>query len=286
MIRNLQCMFAVAKSEYIRWITNPRMIIMGILIVFMRTLAVEPLMERAVKMGLPLNRMEPFIAVGNSGMLVMLMPCVFLVFISDYPKMTGNTLLLVQRSGRWNWLAGQLLFLLWTVLTFLGLVFLGCLCVSEGDFLENWSNVVTKYNAVYPNEIGSFASQLLPSNLYNQISLGKALLFTLLLMGAYLFLLGLVLLFCKQLHPGTFGLFTVLLVVASGVVTCSLRMKLMWAFPMANAIVWLHYDVILEKPNQPMWVSFLYFACCIVVLLVCNLWATGRLMFVNSEQVE
>ena len=63
MIRNLQCMFAVAKSEYIRWITNPRMILMGILIVFMRTLAVEPLLERAAKMGLPLNRMEPFIAV-------------------------------------------------------------------------------------------------------------------------------------------------------------------------------------------------------------------------------
>ncbi len=67
----------------------------------MRTLAVEPLIERAEKMDLSLDILEPFAAVGNSGMLVMLMPCVFMVLVSDYPKMTGNTLFFVQRTGRW-----------------------------------------------------------------------------------------------------------------------------------------------------------------------------------------
>ena len=46
----------------------------GVLLVFMRTLAIEPLLERAAKMGIPLNILEPFAAIGNSGMLVMLMP--------------------------------------------------------------------------------------------------------------------------------------------------------------------------------------------------------------------
>lgn len=94
-MNNIKCMFSVARSEYVKWITNPRIIIIGVLIIFMRTLAVEPLIERAEKMDLLLDILEPFAAVGNSGMLVMLMPCVFMVLVSDYPKMTGNTLFFV-----------------------------------------------------------------------------------------------------------------------------------------------------------------------------------------------
>ena len=99
--KNIKCILAVARSEYVKWISNPRIIIIGVLLIFMHTLAVEPLLERADKIGLPLDILEPFAAIGNSGMLVMLMPCVFLLLISDYPKMTGNTLFFVQRTGRW-----------------------------------------------------------------------------------------------------------------------------------------------------------------------------------------
>lgn len=121
-MNNIKCMFSVARSEYVKWITNPRIIIIGVLIIFMRTLAVEPLIERAEKMDLSLDILEPFAAVGNSGMLVMLMPCVFMVLVSDYPKMTGNTLFFVQRTGRWNWFAGHILFLIFTVFSFLLIV--------------------------------------------------------------------------------------------------------------------------------------------------------------------
>lgn len=91
-----RCIVSVARTEYLRWITNPRVIIVGVLLVFMRTLAVEPLLERATKFGEKLNILEPFAAIGNSGMLVMLMPCVFLILISDYPKMTGSTLFFIK----------------------------------------------------------------------------------------------------------------------------------------------------------------------------------------------
>ena len=55
MNRNFKCVLSVARSEYIKWITNPRVIIVGVLLVFMRTLAIEPLLERAAKMEIPLN---------------------------------------------------------------------------------------------------------------------------------------------------------------------------------------------------------------------------------------
>ena len=96
----LKSVISIAHSEYIRWIMNPRILIVGILFIFMRTLAVEPLLERVAKMGVPLTVFEPFEAMGNSGMLVLLMPCVFLILISDYPVISEFSLLCVQRTGK------------------------------------------------------------------------------------------------------------------------------------------------------------------------------------------
>lgn len=286
MNRSIICVCAVAKSEYIKWITNPRVIIVPVLLLFMRMLAVEPLLERAAKIGGSLDRMEPFVAIGNSGMLVMLLPCVFMVLISDYPKVTGNTLFFVQRTGRFNWFAGQLVFLLMAICTYLCAVFLGSLLMTGGSFTGTWSDVVTKYNARFPKEADSFTSKLLPSNLYNQIPLVTAVLQTLIMMYVYLFLLSLVIYFFKLLHIQSLGLFAAIFIIAAGVVTCSLGTDSMWVFPMANTIIWLHYDTILDAPDMPVWYSFAYFGITIAVILILDCIAVHKMEFVNIEQVE
>ena len=60
----------------------------------------------------------------------------------------------------------------------------------------------------------------------------------------------------------------------------------MWAFPMANTIVWLHYDEILKEPNFPVWCSYLYFGIAIMVVVILNIIAIKRLEFLNIEMVE
>ena len=285
-MNKLRCILAVARTEYLRWLTDPRVIIVGVLLVFMRSLAVEPLLERAVKFGEKLNVLEPFVAVGNSGMLVMLMPCVFLILISDYPKMTGSTLFFIRRTGKTNWFWGQVLFLLMAIATFLLAVLVGSMLVSGGAFSDSWSNTVTKYAARFPNEADSFVSQLLPSNLYNQLSLFSAVLHTLALMTMYLFSLSLIIYFFKLIHIQSFGLFAAIFIVAAGVMTCSLKSQSMWAFPMANTIVWLHYDEILSRRNFPVWCSYAYFATAITALLTLNACAARKLQLYNIELVE
>lgn len=285
-MNKLRCILAVARTEYLRWLTDPRVIIVGVLLVFMRSLAVEPLLERAVKFGEKLNILEPFVAVGNSGMLVMLMPCVFLILISDYPKMTGSTLFFIRRTGKTNWFWGQVLFLLMAIATFLLAVLVGSMLVSGGAFSDSWSNTVTKYAARFPNEADSFVSQLLPSNLYNQLSLFSAVLHTIALMTMYLFSLSLIIYFFKLIHIQSFGLFAAIFIVAAGVMTCSLKSQSMWAFPMANTIVWLHYDEILSRRNFPVWCSYAYFATAITVLLTLNACAARKLQLYNIELVE
>lgn len=285
-MENRKCILSVARQEYLRWITDPRIVVVGVLIIFMRTLAVEPLLERAEKIGIRLGIFEPYIAIGNSGMLVMLMPCVFLILIGDYPKITGNTLFFIQRTGKWNWFIGQILFIVYAVLTFLGLVIIGSILVSGGRPLGGWSDAVTKYNAMFPDEAENFASQLIPSNLYNQLSMWNALLQTTILMAMYLFLLALVIYFFKEIHIQSFGLFASIIVISAGVVTTSLDSRVMWGLPMANTIVWIHYDKILEQTVVPVWFSYVYFAVAITAMLILNEMAVRRLELLNIELVE
>jgi len=284
--KDIKCIFSVARSEYVKWITNPRVIVVGVLLVFMKTLAIEPLLERADKIGEKIDVLEPFAAIGNSGMLVMLIPCVFMVLISDYPKMTGNTLYFVKRTGKKNWFIGQMLFVFFAIISFLTVILLGSVLMSQGSFTGNWSDVVTKYNAMFPDESGNFTSQLLPSNLYNQIPLITSILQTIGLMTVYMLVISMIIYFFKLIHIQSFGLLAAVFVVAGGVVTCSLKSELMWLFPMANTIVWLHYDIILDELNVPMWYTYAYFAVILSVLTIVNAIAVKHLEFINIEQVE
>ena len=276
----------IAVGTLIKWITNPRIIIAAVLLVFMKTLAIDPLLERVDKIGEPLNCLEPFIAVGNSGMLVMFMPCVFLILISDFPNMGGNTVFYIHRTGKLNWFLGQVLFLIMSIFLYLTALLLGCAAMSGGKISTEWSDAVSKYSAVTFEETGTFVSELIPSNLYNQMSVLNAALHTFILLALYMLLLALVLCLMKLLYLRIAGLFAVYTIIAFGVLTCSLKVEAMWLFPMANTLVWLHYRELLRKPITPVSDSFIYFAVLIGTLLAANLLVLRKLQFTNQEVEE
>lgn len=285
MRKNLKQIFSVAKTEYLGWITNPRIIILGVLLIFIKFLAIEPLAARAEKFGERLVLFEPFVALSNSGMLALFIPLVFLVLLSDYPKLHGNSMLYIYRTGKRNWLLGQFLFLLMAILTFLVLIFLLSVLFSGGQFGYNWSDAVTKYNAKFPDEAYNFDSQLLPSNLYNQIPMITAVILTFWLIFAYLFLLALIIYAVKILFNNSLGLTAGLAVIILGLITTSLSLDIMWAFPMANSIIWLHYEEILSEPIYPIWCSFAYFGAAVFILIVLNIIALKRLRFTEATEL-
>lgn len=133
--------------------------------------------------------------------------------------------------------------------------------------------------------INSFASELIHSNLYNQIPLMTSVLQTFFLMSAYLFILVLILYLFKLMNIKSAGVFAVYTVIGLGVATCSIKTSSMWLFPMANTIVWLHYTEIMRKPVIPINQSYIYFTIVTTFLLICNFVSLKKLQFVNIEQV-
>lgn len=276
---SLRKIWGVARTEFVGWITNPRVIILGVLLIFVKGLAIDPLTARAEKFGDTMIVFEPFIAVGNSGALTLFIPLVFLVLFSDYPKLGGNSLFYISRTGKKNWLCGQILFLIMAIAAFLAAIFAASILFSGGHFGTEWSEAVRKYAAVFPDEAYNFDSQLLPSNLYNQIPMMTALWQTSVLLAMYLLSLALIIYMLKMLLSSSVGLAGALLVMAIGTATTSLYSPIKWAFPMANTIIWLHYEEILSEPIYPMWASFAYFGGLLAALIIGNFVALRRLKF-------
>ena len=285
MRNSLKQIASAARTEYVGWITDPRVVILGVLLIFVKTLAIDPLSKRAEKFGEKMIFWEPFIAVGNSQMLALFIPLVFLILLSDHPKLNGNSLFYISRIGKRNWLCGQILFLIMAIGTFMAAILGSSILFSDGRFGESWSDAVTKYGARFPDEAYNFDSKLLPSNLYNQIPMITAVVQTFVLMSAYLLVLALTIYVLKILFNNSSGLAAAVGVIALGSVTTSLGTGLRWAFPTSNTIVWLHYTEILSEPVYPVWASFAYFGGALCVLITVNFIALKKLKFTESVEL-
>ena len=147
--------FQVAKNEYVKWIYNPRMIIFVVLYMFLYDYIIEEMLNAAGKMNSMLMIYEPFIAMTNSELLIMVIPAVFIVLISDFPRTDGNTMFYIMRTGKTNWLLGQILFALASTVTYLlGILGISIVMVSGHGYSKNiWSPVITDYTKTFPNEI-------------------------------------------------------------------------------------------------------------------------------------
>ena len=133
--RQITCVF---RREYIEWITNPRMLMCVVLVVMVREIVLLPMRNLSMGMGQPINAMEPVIAVANSGVLLLLMPLVYLVIMADFPRVSGNTYFYLTRTGRINWIMGQIVFQIVSLLTYLLFVIISTLVQTVSfSFLIN-----------------------------------------------------------------------------------------------------------------------------------------------------
>lgn len=284
MNKRFMAVFKTARIEYVKWLTNPRNILLLVMIIFAKTMALDPLFEKADRFGSKISILEPFAAVGNSALLIMFLPAVYLVLMSDFPKFDGGSMFSISRIGKREWLFGQILFAVMSTLTYILAAFILIAIFSLGntDLSFSWSDCTRYYIAKFPDETTSFAVRLLPSNLYNQIELVPAVLHTFFLLFLHLFLLSLILLIFKISSIKNAGLFANLMVITFGFAACMTNTRIMWAFPMANSIIWLHYTEILREPIMPIWFSYAYFAVMIILLTITAMFVVKKSNFITE----
>lgn len=249
------------------------MIVLAVLAVFIYACAVQPLTENSALMDKPLNILEPYIAALNSGSLLLIIPLGFLAVSSDYPKTDASAMFGLVRTGRANWFSGQIICLMMMSAAYLGFIFAASVlpaiyCSCWGT---DWSEVALYFGLAFPEYSQNFGALLLPKNLFNHISLTGAAVQSTLFVFVYLVMLGMIMMCFTVLGKKTAGVVVCGGLITAGSALCSINTSLMWALPVANSIVWLHYTEFRREPFYPIWCSVVYFAIIIIFLIVLSL---------------
>lgn len=284
---SLRKILSVAKTEYIKWVTNPRMILFVAMITFVYDYIVKVLIENSDKMGKYINVIEPFIAIGNSPFLLFVIPIIFLALISDFPKSDGNSMFYMIRTGKVNWMLGQLLFAIYAGVSYIVAIFaVSCLCIMKKAYIYNaWSDVVTKYFIEFPDE-KNIISELINERLYNNLLPNQALLHTSVLVIFMIIIIALVQLLAFSYSKKILGLLLNITVLCVGIGSTIFEGVIKWVFPVSNAITWMHYDDIFKKPVVPIVNSYMYFGIILLVLIIWNIFAIKRYDFSKVEDLE
>lgn len=270
MRQNVRNILLVARSEYVKWLMNPRMIMIMVLLVPVREMVVVPMLRAAEEMGQPLGISEACIAVANSGFILLLLPLVYLVLTSSFPTVDGNMLFYIQRMGRRNWIAGEMLFQVFSAATY-------CVTVAAAtavqtvhtSFVSNgWSIPVTDHDKVFGEMADIRMDTIIPPKLYFQMPPYKAfflsyfLLFLFLLLCSMFFLVGC--LYSKKL------VFFILLIVqvSAGSALYTVENGLMWFFTTCHSVLAAHYRSYFRKYVFSPWLSMGIFGGVIAALAV------------------
>lgn len=280
--------FCVAKTEYVKWIRNPKMIILLVMLIFAYDYVILELTTAADKMEKQLQIFEGFIGISNSQLLLMIIPIVFVGLMGDFPRVDGNAMFYIYRVGKSNWLLGQMFFVVMAAGTYLlALIGFGCITLWGRCYADNvWSEITTKYYLFAPNDYMSIVANLTTGRLYNNLPPLEAALHICGLMFLFLLLISMMLFngFVCRMRVASI-IFTVGL-LSLGNVLAYMENNLRWFFPTAHAILEIHFDEIYKKPIMDLRISYIYYLICILAGFLISYMLMERYDFSKIQEME
>lgn len=271
----------VARSEYIRWLINPKMILLAVVFLPMRDFVVVPLLRASEKMGSPINALEPCISTMNSWMGLLLLSLTYMLLIAPFPTADGNMLFYVARMGRKNWILGEMLFQMMSVFTYsLITTAVTVAQVFHNSFFDNgWSLVVTDFDKLYGDlEEGVKITEILPPNLFFQMSPFKAYLLSFGLFSLFLLLCGMLFLTGCLYQKRLLFFFAQVVHITVGNGLIAIWSSGMWFFPVSHSLLACHYRKYFRKYVFSPWLSLILFGAVLLII--------GIVMYRKAQKVS
>ena len=280
--------FRVAKNEYIKWITNPKMIIILVMFIFSYDYVIKELLIAASKMDEKLQLLEGFIGISNSQLLLMIIPIVFVGLMGDFPRIDGNAVFYIHRVGKINWVIGEMIFAIMASITYLmAILVFSVISLANNSVLTNkWSDVTTRYYLFAPDDYGSIVANLTTGRLYNNMPPLEATLNILAVMFLFLVLISMLLLTFFVCKARMLGIVMTTAILCVGNVLAYMENRVRWVFPTSHAIMEIHFDELYRKPVMDMSWSFIYYIMIIFMLLVVTILSIDRCDFSKIQELE
>ena len=260
----------VCQAECYHFLCSGRLALVLAVWVFAYQFITVPLLRNAERMHASLLVIEPYIALINSNFMILIMPVLFLVLLSDFPRVDANAYFYLVRTGKTNWVLGQLLYGVVITAGYLLMQFAGMVIpvLAESRWGTGWSPVITDFAREFPEYAQSAGAVSIQPQLYYHVPPWEAVLVGSALLAAYLYLLLLIKLLCFLLRAKTMGLLLCFFVIAFGTGLCTTFSQMRFLMPMGNSILGIHYSQYYMEMVYPLEYSVIYFAVLISVFII------------------
>ena len=122
---NLKTAFSVATIELNKSLRSTKILIFALFAIFINYQAVDPLRQIHTDMnGMRLSLTEPFIVCGNSGVILLVLPILYLVMMADFPRQGQEIYFFKIRMNDRIWYMGQILYSLLSAVFVVVVIFL------------------------------------------------------------------------------------------------------------------------------------------------------------------
>lgn len=279
---------SIAKSEYIKWICNPKILIFFVMLIFVNDNIIQKMFDAANEMGTRIMVAEPFIAISGSVLFIFVIPTVYLVLMGDFPKIDGNAMFYLQRAGKKNWLIGQLVFSIMASITYvIGIIICTWTCVASNcSYTNKWSIVTTKYTKFFPEKEDGVVANLITGRLYNNLKPYEALIISAVMVTLYMVFISMLLMTGFAIGKRTISIGVVGVILCIGSTTIHSDYFVKWLFPAAHTLLGIHYDLVYNKQIFPIGYSVLYMIILIVILLMLDYIWIDRYDYSKIEEME
>ena len=268
-MREIKKSFLIAINELRYLVFNTKLIIIPVLFILINSLVMSPLKECCDEMGKKMSFFEPFLALTSSSFVILIIPLVFVAILADFPNVGYSEVPRIIKSSKRTWVTGCIIFSFIAIFIYLTVILVGSMFMlgSKGEFTSDFSDTVTKYLSVFPEKEKSVIAELLPGNLYNQMYLYEAFRLNIVTLFLYLYIFTNIQILATILNKRFAGIIINILLISLGTITTSIKNPLMWVFPMAHTIPWIHFEEYLRKQVYPISKSIIYLVCFNLVLI-------------------
>lgn len=266
----MKASFKMAMAEYKRWLFNSRAVMLIVLIIFAREAVGQFLCQHAADMNMKLQIFEPYIALCNSYVALLVTPIFCLVMMADFPVMEGSYMWSIYRLGKKQWIFSQVILSIMCSITIECCLFVSSIisCLGYIGFGNDWSKVITQYYLYFPDKAGQSVTSLISGDIYNQMLPLEGFVHTFFLSLLSMVLLS-VILMCGKIFEKRYLAFVLnLILVGAGTTFRTLNIGFKWFFPSANAAVGGHLYEFVDKSYMPLMYSYIYFLAAIVIVVI------------------
>lgn len=266
---------AWAETKY--FFLNSKMIILLFELIFFCETYLSHVKELSEISGLSLSYFEPYLLVATGDLFFVAIPLVYMVLLLGFPSKNSMNYFSLIRISRFEWMMGEVIFLIWSAVGYLAVINLGIFLYMRKSILvkNSWSEYMLVFRKFLPDLFEESQNYFLKAGMMTHGDLCSVYIHSIMLMLCMLICIALILMFFTLLKKKYVGiLLTVVISIGSAFASYDNGMT-KWIFPMTHTNYGAHYQGIRAQENMTLGMSYIYFGVLFFILLTVN-WAISK----------